>query len=432
MKVNVTWQDLPLNLGNARQVSAIATAFTLPLSTTGQNITVAIFMVLALITLDVARFRATLRSAAGYLPVALFALILIGVLWSMQPYGLAIRSVSPYAKLLLIPLVIATSFTPRQTLQIGCGFLAGCVVVLVISWVSLLWPSGPWYWFKSPGVPVKDNAVQSGCFALCAFGLAIGTVRTWLQGDRRAIAMRFLAILFFANIFLIYLSKTGMIMAGSLLALLILHTWNWRLALAIAAPAALIVAIALWLSGPAQLRLAEMSIDMHASDRTGETLSTAARLDFWSKALVFVKEAPLLGHGTGSIKPLYQSMEATRPSPLGEARPDPHNQFLHVTPQVGLLGGVILLAMWAAHFRMFLHRDVVSIMGQAVVLQNVVGSLFNSHLATVTQGMLYCLAVGVLGAAVQDRLAGPAESFAQYLAARRPAEKIFARLSRGS
>jgi hypothetical protein len=69
-------------------------------------------------------------------------------------------------------------------------------------------------------------------------------------------------------------------------------------------------------------------------------------------------------------------------------------------------------------------------MGQAIVLQNVVGSLFNSHLTTITQGMLYCLAVGVLGAAVRDQLAGPAESFAQYLAKRRPAEKLFARLSR--
>jgi O-antigen ligase len=333
--------------------------------------------------------------------------------------------------LLLIPLVIATAFTPRQALQIGLGFLAACVILLALSWVSLLWPSGPWHWFKSPGVPIKDNAVQSGCFALCAFGLAIGTVRTWLQGDRRAIAMGILALLFFADIFFVYLSKTGMIMAGSLLVLLILHTWNWRLALSIAIPSVLVIAAALWLSGPAQLRLAEMSTDMHASDATAETISTASRIDFWSKAIGFVKEAPLLGHGTGSIQPLYQAMEATRPSPYGRATPDPHNQFLHVTLQVGLLGGIVLLAMWVAHFRMFLHRDVVSIMGQAIVLQNVVGSLFNSHLATVTQGMLYCLAVGVLGAAVRDQLAGPAESFAQYLAARRPAEKLFARLSRG-
>jgi O-antigen ligase len=35
-------------------------------------------------------------------------------------------------------------------------------------------------------------------------------------------------------------------------------------------------------------------------------------------------------------------------------------------------------------------------------LQNVVGSLFNSHLSTVTQGMLYCLAVGLLGAVIRN------------------------------
>jgi hypothetical protein len=36
-----------------------------------------------------------------------------------------------------------------------------------------------------------------------------------------------------------------------------------------------------------------------------------------------------------------------------------------------------------------------------VVIQNLIGSLFNSHLSTVTQGMLYCLAVGLLGGIVQ-------------------------------
>src|SRR5207247_3325867 len=94
-------------------------------------------------------------------------------------------------------------------------------------------------------------------------------------------------------------------------------------------------------------------------------------------------------------------LEASRPSPYGEAVPDPHNQLLAIAIQVGLLGGALLLAMWAVHFAMFAsRRGVVSVLGQAVVLQNVVGSLFNSHLSTVTQGTLYCLAVGLLGGLV--------------------------------
>jgi hypothetical protein len=38
----------------------------------------------------------------------------------------------------------------------------------------------------------------------------------------------------------------------------------------------------------------------------------------------------------------------------------------------------------------------------------------------------------VLGAAVREQLAGPANSFAQYLSVHRPAERLFARMSRGS
>eukprot|EP01035_Chromulina_nebulosa_P065952 gene65952-90239_t len=175
----MTKDDLPRNLATARQIAAIATGFTLPFSTSGQAIAVSIFAVLALLTLDRPRFVATLRTPAAWLPVALFALILVGVLWSMQPLGAAIKWVGPYAKLLLIPLAMATAFTPRQALQIAYGFLGACIVILAMSWASFLWPTGPWSWFKTPGVPFKDNAVQSGCFALCAFGLAIGAIRIW-------------------------------------------------------------------------------------------------------------------------------------------------------------------------------------------------------------------------------------------------------------
>jgi O-antigen ligase len=403
----MTKADLPRKLADARQIAAIATAFTLPFTTSGQAIAVSIFAVLALLTLDRDRFVATLRRPAAYLPVALFALILIGVLWSMQPLGGAIRWVGPYAKLLLIPLVMATAFTPKQALQIGYGFLAACTILLALSWASFLWPNGPWSWFKSPGIPFKDNAVQSGCFALCAFGLAIGAIRIWAQDRRRAIAITILALLFFTDVFLIYLSKTGAIMAAALVGLFTIHAGGWRRAAIVALAAVVVIGGALLASPEAQRRLAEISTDIHANNSSGktggETISTAARLDFWTKAVDFVKSAPILGHGTGSIKPLYQTLEASRPSPLGEAAADPHNQTLHTVLQVGLIGGLLLWTMWLAHGRLFLARNFASILGQAVVLQNIIGSLFNSHISAVTQGMTYCLAVGLLGAVVTRR-----------------------------
>ena len=317
---------------------------------------------------------------------------------------------------------MACAFTPRQGLQIGYGFLAGCLVVLALSFLSFFVLLPPPFRHAMDGVPLKDNAVQSGCFALCAFALALGGVSAWVAGNRqRAVAMMILALVFLADIFMIYISKTGILMTAALVGLFVVQAGGWRRSLLIATPIVLIAAIALWSSGPAQRRLAQIATDIHAVDdgkaSSEATLSTASRLDFWSKAVEFIEQAPLFGHGTGSTKSLYQSLEATRPSPYGEAVPDPHNQFFAIAIQVGLVGGAILLAMWAVHFSMFVGSGFACAVGQAVVIQNFIGSLFNSHLSTVTQGMLYCLAVGLLGGIVQRARgrSGIAENLASQL-----------------
>jgi O-antigen ligase len=388
----------------SRQMAAVATAAMLPVSTSGQAIALSVFVVLALLTVKPEEWLATIVTPAAAIPVGLFVLIVIGMLWSPTPFAPG-GGVGHYAKLLLVPVAMACAFTPRQGLQIGYGFLAGCLVILALSFLSFFIPLPSPFSHATDGVPVKDNAVQSGCFALCAFGLALGGVNAWVAGNRRrAAAMLILALVFLADVFMIYISKTGILMTMALVGLFVVQAGGWKRSLLIATPIVLVAAIALWSSGPAQRRLAQIATDIHAVDsgkgNSEATLSTASRLDFWSKAVEFIEQAPLFGHGTGSTKSLYQSLEATRPSPYGEAVPDPHNQFFAIAIQVGLVGGAILLAMWAVHFAVFVGGGFACAIGQAVVIQNFVGSLFNSHLSTVTQGMLYCLAVGLLGGIV--------------------------------
>ena len=76
-------------LADARHVAAIATAFALPLSTSAQAIAVSIYAVLALLTLDRARFEATLRRPAAWVPVALFALF---ALVSLVPINVTLQA----------------------------------------------------------------------------------------------------------------------------------------------------------------------------------------------------------------------------------------------------------------------------------------------------------------------------------------------------
>ncbi len=400
----MTGDDLARHLRNGRQIAAVFTAFSLPISTSGQAIGVGVLAVLCLLTLDCSRFVATMRRPAANLPVALVILLLIGVSWSLLPLSGAVKWVNPYTKLLLIPLLMATAFTPKQVLQIGLGFLAGCLIVMIVSYTSMLWPRGPWGFFNEPGVPWKDNAIQSECFALCTFGLLFAASRFWRHGERRrAGATVMLALLFFVNIFLLQISRTGALVALSLLGLLFVQIGGWRRAAIIGLPLLIVLVAGLWSLPGVQNRVAEISKGISQPSRSVDSISTASRIDFWSKAWEFAKAAPIIGHGTGSIRPLYQSREAAAPSPYGAATADPHNQVLHIVLQIGLIGGSVLLAMWAAHAALFLGRDAVSSFGFAVVWMNVLGSLVNSHISQVTQGMLYCMAIGMLGALVPAR-----------------------------
>jgi uncharacterized membrane protein len=80
-----------------------------------------------------------------------------------------------------------------------------------------------------------------------------------------------------------------------------------------------------------------------------------------------------------------------------QASVNPHNQTLAVGIHLGLLGAAILFAMWFAHLLPFRGEGLAALIGLAIVVQTIVGSLFNSHLFDFTQGWCYVIGVGVAG-----------------------------------
>jgi O-antigen ligase len=71
--------------------------------------------------------------------------------------------------------------------------------------------------------------------------------------------------------------------------------------------------------------------------------------------------------------------------------------MLAVGIQLGLIGALALIAMWVAHLALFSVATPIAWFGLIVVTQNIVGSLFNSHLFDFGNGVLYMVGVGVIG-----------------------------------
>ena len=82
---------------------------------------------------------------------------------------------------------------------------------------------------------------------------------------------------------------------------------------------------------------------------------------------------------------------------------NPHNQTLNVAVQWGVIGVVVLYAMWLSHLLLFRGEGLVAWIGLLVVVQNIFSSLFNSHLFDFHEGWMYVLGVGVAGGMVLQR-----------------------------
>src|SRR5450631_2695727 len=134
------------------------------------------------------------------------------------------------------------------------------------------------------------------------------------------------------------------------------------------------------------------------------------RLQFWQKSLRFLSEAPVFGHGTGSIRALFEEAAVDQFGAAAEVVANPHNQTLNDAVQWGAIGIVVLYAMWLVHLQLFRGEGLVPWIGLMVVVQNIFTSLFNSHITDFHEGWMYVLGVGIAGGMVLG--VGPREAMA--------------------
>jgi hypothetical protein len=393
---------------------AVGVAVALPWSTTATEIFIVLWLLALLPTLTLADLRRELTTAAGGLPALLWLLGALGMLWADASWSDRIWGLGGFHKLLVIPLLLAHFRRSERGMAAVYGFLASCTALLILSWsLKIIWElrglEGFYVRDKFPGIPIHDYIAQSAEFMICAFGL-IAAALSMLRERRVALAaaLTALAALFLANILYISPGRSGLVVLPVLFALFGIRTFGWKGLLAAILAGAAIAALAWSMSPFLRARLSTSLQEVQAYRSDNAATSAGMRLEFWKKSLAFVAQAPILGNGTGSTRPLFQRAAQGESGAGGVASDNPHNQYLAVAVQLGLVGLVTLLAMWVAHLALFRGSGLIPWIGLVVVLQNVIASAFNSHLFDFFQGWLYAFGVGVLGGIVLHRRPDPA------------------------
>jgi hypothetical protein len=405
------WRD-PAAWTTAADIFAVLTALALPWSTS----LVAIFMLCwlgaAAWTLDYRVYFESLKRPIYFLPIALFVLAAAGTLWSDASWAARLYAVGPAAKLLVLPGLFYHFERSARGMWVFIAFLASCTLLMAMSWIVAFDPGLALKSEAEYGVPVKNYIDQSQSFALCAVALAYPVI-TLLRANRilLAAALTAVSLSFVVNMMLVAVSRTALVTMPIMLAVFAALHLKWRSTVIIFCALALLAGLA-WAISPQLRRTATTFVrDYQIYKELNQPTSIGLRLEFWQKSLRFFAEAPLIGHGTGSTRGLFEQA-ATGPSVLvgGQVIGNPHNQTLNVAVQWGLAGVIVLYAMWWFHLMLFRGEGLVAWIGLLVVVQNIFTSLFNSHLFDFHEGWMYVLGVGVAGGMVLKRKAGAAAS----------------------
>ncbi|MBR1249287.1 O-antigen ligase family protein [Bradyrhizobium sp. AUGA SZCCT0169] len=393
------WRD-PARWAKAADIFAVLIAFSLPWSTSLVGIFAVIWLLAVAPTLDLRLFLQSLRRPVCALPIAMFVLALVGTLWSDAPWDVRRYALSPATKLLVLPLLFYHFERSARGMWVLVAFLVSCALLMVMSWLVLMYPS---LTLKPEGADrgifVKNYIDQSQEFALCAVILAYPVI-TLLQ-DRKfwqALLLTALAASFIANMTFVIVSRTALVTMPVMLAVFALMHLKWRTNVILLLTTIVLGGLA-WTGSPQlQATTDRFARDYRLYKELNQPTSLGLRLVFWEKSLRFFAEAPIIGHGTGSTRRLFEAA-ATGPAGLAqrEVIGNPHNQTLNVAVQWGSVGVVLLYAMWLVHLLLFRGEGLVAWIGLMVVLQNFFSSLFNSHLFDFHEGWMYVLGVGVAG-----------------------------------
>ena len=407
---------------NAEQVAdalAMAVVISLPWSTSVTASLIGLWLLSTLPFLRSPRLQKSLRSLrkslttpAGALPVLLWLIAVLGMLWADVSWLERLRGLAGFYKLLVIPLLFVQFSRSAQAHYLLVGFLFSCTVLLIFSWASVLWPAVAWSPY--PGVPAKDYIAQSGEFVLCAFGsLHVALNALKIKRHLTGLAFAGLALAFVINVFYVAPSRTQLVVFPFLLVVFAIQRFGLRRAAYVALATGGVLPSLMWSTSP-YLRGRVVDVveaiqhsqagDPSFSAANESQNSAALHFSFLKKSVQFVEKAPLIGHGTGSITELYRQSAVGQKGADATVSTNPHNQTFAVAIQLGVLGVIVLYAMWISHARLiFSLPGQEGWIGALLVIQNIISSMFNSHLFDFTQGWTYVFGVGIIGGVALQR-----------------------------
>lgn len=378
--------------------SAIAIGFSVPISTALDNILLFVILISWLVGAGFMQKLTVIRSN----PVALAALAFYGLLVAGCFYGQgtitdALHYLGKYLDILFIPILICLFKEDKARRHAIAGFMLAMAVTLVLSYITktgLLPHNGLVQGTVDNPYVFRNHIAQNIFMAFFAYLLAMKARYTDVPNRRMVFAL--MAALAVYNILFMVQGRIGYVV---LAVLMVYFCFNWlgRKGLVVALAAGLIIGIAGYYGlGTMQKRIHLAVTEVEAwQPGQGIRNSSGLRMDYYSNSLAIIRDHPLFGVGTGGFEKAYD--EKVRNTAMASSN-NPHNQYLLITVQLGVLGLGALLYLFFTQWRMtgLLPTVLEQNLARGMLLTIASGSMFNSLLLDHSEGLFFAWMSGVL------------------------------------
>lgn len=368
--------------------SLIASCFFIPFSSSLMGATTILALVCWILSGKIAELPHLLRSdKLVFLATTLFTLLIAGVFYSPAETAEALSILKKYRELLLF--VMALSYLggrQEKAALAGNCYLAGSILLLSVSYAM--------YFGLIPTEKFGYSTVYHITHSFFMAILAFWSLQRLINGASYRFFWVFILCATAINLFYIAPGRTGMLVSITLLILTVFqHLSPKKILLGLLVCGAVITAAFFTshnFSSRAHEAIGEIQNYQPGSSRT----SLGMRFDWWYNSITLIKEKPLFGHGTGSFETAQSRLIKGTKTMKSD---NPHNEYLLLGVQVGLVGVALYLALLGGIFiAAAKYEKPNNYLLQGVALAMFCGCLMNSFLLDSHQGHFFAIISAVL------------------------------------
>jgi O-antigen ligase len=320
-------------------------------------------------------FVKTLKDPVVASLMLFFGWALIAGTWSSATWLAVLDDWWDWRKLLLLPIgLVLMSSMKRVMAAIYTLAIMGLIYVIVA--LVDLWGFGQ-LWHRSYHNVVQDANVQGIYFSLVGLTcLLVG----WINRDKRviALALAMTSVVYFLFVAWFGISRSGyvaFIIALGLAGVFLIrgHRVSGLLV------GVLVAALVLWQSPTVKQRIqqATSEIAVGAADWGGTHTSGSIRFVMWANTLKMITNAPVLGSGAGDFKKSYAEVVTGQTGWRATLTDDPHNQYLHIWAEYGIVGLFTFFGFLSAVFLRVHWQRPDGILLACTLLVSAAISMFN-------------------------------------------------------